>query len=662
MIKLKLKQIICMIVLVLSANLVSAITLDELIASYDFNYNDGNINLVSITQYGIDTNSNGFFDYLVLQINITNLEATYDFIADFSRNGKQKATAHNLSSIAYGANSINLLYNSKILNTGTYNVSLVINEDYFTHYRNLNQYTFYLDSSQYEQADISLDLDSHEFIDNDADGKYESLQVTTNIIAARNGDYRIRGYITDSESTVSAIANYSLDSGLNVVNLQFSGGDIWARRLKNARLYKIVVEDGEIEYIFPLDYTIAAEFDDFESDVSVFTGYFNDTKIDLDGNNLTDYLALTVGINAKSSGTFGIYLFIIKEDKEIFDIIEENIALHEGLNYAMFNISGRQIFNEKASGHLTILSAKLKQDNTTLDSLLKPYSIYLNEYALFEEYPYPDMTFTGFSVADDHLRSTIENLGEYPPFPFFVYYYNENFTLIYNKKIDYINPGQEEIIEFDFSENVTKIYAFIDYNNEIEETNESNNFYMLELSGANIINIYLIQGWNLISIPVVLDNKTIPAPFASIQGNYSSIFTYDAKTREWYSYNPTAPIYLNTLSSVDETQGIWINMQQSDILELKGTIPNGATFWLYQGWNLIGYPSLDVQDISLAFSNVNTSFSTIYKYDAFDVDPWKMYDITSPSFLIDLYTISPSYGYWVKMLRNTSWVFDGKYS
>lgn len=51
------QQIMYLISLLVVINLASAITFEELIASYDFNYNDNVVNIDSITHYGNDTDS-----------------------------------------------------------------------------------------------------------------------------------------------------------------------------------------------------------------------------------------------------------------------------------------------------------------------------------------------------------------------------------------------------------------------------------------------------------------------------------------------------------------------------------------------------------------------------------------------------------------------------
>ena len=655
------KNIIYLILLLLVINLASAITLEELIASYDFNYNDDVINITSITHYGVDINSNALYDYLIIELTTDNLEASYDVIGDLLLDNNLKTTTHNETYLLYGENIVNLVYNPKLLTDGTYNLSLVINEDYFTHYRDLNSYSFYFDSSEYEQPDIDVAIDSHNFIDNDSDPEYEALQITTDINVARDNTYLIKAYIKDDNNMVYSIENYSLNSGFNEVDIEFASKDIRTKRLNYSELYKIIVVDNETPYEFSFNYIINYDLNDFDPEQSIFTGHFNDTKIDLDANNLSDYIELEIGVWALA-GEYDLELILYDGNDEFYDKIYETYYLNNGNNLLQIEINGTEIYMNKADGPFRISSIKLIQDNETIDTLINPYITNMFYFSDFEQPLMPDLTFTGFSSENNQIYSKIKNIGAVHSYGITVNYFDQNFTQLYEKTIIDLAVNQEQEINFDYNTtNVTQIFAFIDYNNEIEETNESNNLFLLEI-GKGIINIYLIQGWNLISVPLLLENNTIPKPFETIEGNYTTIYAYDAETKTWDLYDPTVPDFLNTLSIIDITMGFWIKMLHNDTLTIEGTIPDSIYFTIYDDWNLIGYPYLTTQDISFVFENVNDTFSSIYQYNALDIsDPWKLYDLYVPEFLTDLYSITPGFGYWVKALENTTWTFNGSF-
>jgi len=153
--------------------------------------------------------------------------------------------------------------------------------------------------------------------------------------------------------------------------------------------------------------------------------------------------------------------------------------------------------------------------------------------------------------------------------------------------------------------------------------------YYLEGMGYFIdietFNILLNSGWNLVSIPLSLDNKTLAYALNSIDGNYTDVFSYlDGWTE------------LEDTSNVNETTGFWIRMIDEDVLVVKGTTAN-TSIHLNNGWNLIGYPYLDEKNIiEILGNNITYSYNT----------SWSSYISGRP--FNSLETLKPGLGYWVK--------------
>ena len=154
---------------------------------------------------------------------------------------------------------------------------------------------------------------------------------------------------------------------------------------------------------------------------------------------------------------------------------------------------------------------------------------------------------------------------------------------------------------------------------------------------CSVFSINLSSGWNLVSVPLILVNDTLPYALSSIYGNYSAVFAYDDG---WASFNPDRPKALNSLDSLDIDHGYWIQMREADVLELEGAIVEEYSTGLSQGWNLIGYP-LAARSAEEAFTDVEV----VFKYDD---DMWYSYNPDKPGFLNSLDVIEPGYGYWVK--------------
>jgi hypothetical protein len=169
---------------------------------------------------------------------------------------------------------------------------------------------------------------------------------------------------------------------------------------------------------------------------------------------------------------------------------------------------------------------------------------------------------------------------------------------------------------------------------------------------TNTVDLSLVGGWNLISLPITLLNTAPADAFASIFGSYGDVFAYEACDTgdKWKVYNPTLPPPVNTLTEVSVRQGYWINMTTSDILTLSGTYPLETSITLCPGWNLIGYPSMTVQPVVTALASVAGKYTLVRQYQASDLsDPWKSYSPSVPPDFNDLKNLESGYGYWIYM-------------
>jgi hypothetical protein len=421
-------------------------------------------------------------------------------------------------------------------------------------------------------------------------------------------------------------------------------------------LYKILVSS---TYEFLLNYSISIDLDDFDPEASMFTGYFDDSWVDLDHNNLSEILAIDVGVWTQKAGNFDIKLTLYDGDDEFYDMFTTTHTLSRGSNIVTIEVNGTDLYIDKVSGPLTIGSISLIQSNITLDTLTEPYITNPFNFYQFELPPMPDITLSNFGYSGNQINAMVQNIGNQDAYSIIITYFDQNFSVIHQEIISYLEESEQKALSLEIPENATEVYTFIDYDNAIEEENESNNFYYIEIS--DIVNIYLIQGWNLISIPVILDNTTVPSQFESIKGNYTSVFAYNTTAHRWDLFNPTLPDFLNTLYYLDETMGFWIQMEQNDTLTVQGVIPETTTFTMHSDWNLIGYPTLTIQEPSVVFEKVQENCSSLYMYNTTDPSPWKLYNPDVPSFLNNLHYMYPGYGYWLWGMENTTPYFNGTF-
>ncbi|MFA5888746.1 MAG: hypothetical protein WC857_00730, partial [Candidatus Paceibacterota bacterium] len=126
--------------------------------------------------------------------------------------------------------------------------------------------------------------------------------------------------------------------------------------------------------------------------------------------------------------------------------------------------------------------------------------------------------------------------------------------------------------------------------------------------------ISLSTGWNLISLPVIVNNTAIANVLSGIS-NYT-IQYYNNSTGLWKTYNSSG---VGDLTTVEDGKGYWINMTAPATLTMTGTkapaAPDHApTYSVASGWNLVGFKSTISQLTSAYLSNLSTISYTLLNF------------------------------------------------
>lgn len=170
----------------------------------------------------------------------------------------------------------------------------------------------------------------------------------------------------------------------------------------------------------------------------------------------------------------------------------------------------------------------------------------------------------------------------------------------------------------------------------------------------------LRSGWNLVSIPFSIE--TVPITqyfFSSNLSKIEKILTYKASdpSDPWKVYDPNAPSYVNDLTKIDESLGLWIKSKENINLILYGKFLPGSNLPLISGWNLVQYPGNQKKSVTEALASISGKYEKILYYQSTDLqDPWKVYDPAAPSYVNDLTELTPGGGYWIKVKENCNWI------
>jgi hypothetical protein len=153
-------------------------------------------------------------------------------------------------------------------------------------------------------------------------------------------------------------------------------------------------------------------------------------------------------------------------------------------------------------------------------------------------------------------------------------------------------------------------------------------------------NITLVEGWNLISLPLVPLDSAIGAVLPGILNDVISVWYWDAAAKRWYSF---APGISSDLTSMRDGKAYWIKMGANQTLHLAGTaMPKGAqlppTYDVVAGWNMVGFKST-ATNVTAADYLAGTEYVRIY---GFKNGTW--FTIPGPAYNA---TMEPGLGYWV---------------
>ena len=146
-------------------------------------------------------------------------------------------------------------------------------------------------------------------------------------------------------------------------------------------------------------------------------------------------------------------------------------------------------------------------------------------------------------------------------------------------------------------------------------------------------------GINFVSIPLILENKSIENIFA---GHIDKIFRIYSYQEAWKAYYFEKPI-LSSLTSIDEGKGYIIFAKEGFSISLQGYTKLGNTapytklgFNLVQGWNLIG----SFKDVSVSEYLAGKDYGAVFEFDEDD----RVYNQLSNTDVL-----SKDKGYWVFM-------------
>jgi hypothetical protein len=466
----KIKYVIYLFLLLISISLASAanMTIQELIDSYDYGFNNGTINVTSQDDYMVDKDSDGTNDTLIINMTTDATTGTYKFIVKIADvNGiLVNATSKTLTA---SDSSANVNFPSELLSQTEFNYSIRINDND----DNLVFRKFNVESQTY----LNYETGTNVTLITDENLNNNFIRINLTIDSSQAITTNITVTLAYNSSTISKTEEKTLSSGIQKVSIDFDNETIKSTHYNaNFTIDTIVVGNK----IFDFDQnTSIYNYEDFAK-ISYIKA-IADGRIDSDNNNLSEFLEINFTVEVKTANSYTISYDLYDQ----FDNFVINISKTESLGVGTQNVqtlvNGSEIYKTKINGPYVLSFAKLHIGNDTKDIIFDAHTTNQSFYTDYERPPLPDLKVNisvVFNATTNITNITVglSNIGQAPAFNVFLDLF-DNVTYENNRSLAFMDVDESITYKFNItnSSNTTLYTTIADFDNLVDESNESNN-------------------------------------------------------------------------------------------------------------------------------------------------------------------------------------------
>ena len=147
----------------------------------------------------------------------------------------------------------------------------------------------------------------------------------------------------------------------------------------------------------------------------------------------------------------------------------------------------------------------------------------------------------------------------------------------------------------------------------------------------------LVEGWNLISLPLTADNMTVSSVFSSVAGKYDAIYSYDAETHSW--------VALGADDTLENGVGYFIHMTSAGTWTYQGSAYTSMSISLEPGLNLVGWVNTSAS-LPDALSSIEDDYWYVARWNA-TTQKFEVYVPDAPPVFNDFNTMERGEGYFI---------------
>jgi len=354
--------------------------------------------------YGLDTNADTLYNYLVVNANITvTVPGTfYVQISLTDSSGTIWITSNwNASFLEVGFRTLPVrlngmdIYNSGI--NGPYNATLSLYNDTFvlldTNVHVTNPYSY----NQFQPPPAKFLPPHSDYVpDVDADGLYNFLVVNVSINVSSAGFFRIEGRLTDAAGItfIDFQSNYTnLGVGAQIIQLRFFGFRIRSSMINGPYLVTLYLYDVDWNSLDTGTHTTKAySWNQFETVPAEFAPPYSDYGLDTNANGLFEYLVVNASVNVSEAGYYSITSSLYDASGFFWIGYDDNYThLSTGYHVVKLFFMGFQIRSSAINGPYRVelyLSYQYEESLIMIDN-----DTYLTNSYLWEQFEFPPAQF-----------------------------------------------------------------------------------------------------------------------------------------------------------------------------------------------------------------------------------------------------------------------------
>ena len=480
------KLLIWIVYVIALVSIANAISVDDVLNSYNMSYSNGDVSVNGYDVSGFDTGGNPQFDLLIVNASINTGADTYQLIGELTENNNLVQAIELTQTYGAGINQAQFNFSAKELDSSNYNFTLKIYQDGLI-FREKN-FAFTINPANYETREINITSISAAPLNNVSDARNDFFILNLTLDSTVADTANIYAYISAGTNKIYHKKATPVAIGTQTVSIAFDSKDIRSKRLNNTFLLKkIKIKLTDVTYNYHYNTTLG-NFNkiNFDPKKTVITDSFNEYTINSSGKIDELYINATIEVNQTATYNLKSALYDFYGNF-IYDI-DKNVSLTLGIDSVKLILNYTDVYASKLNGPYSVGYMKLLLDDEQIDYAPNPYSTRHYKYTDFNTIPLPELKINSIELRNQSLNYTtanvtILNTGTAPAFNVKVTLFNNRSDEIQEHTIERIDAltSYDALIHRTNITETSYIRSYVDIQNTIEEINDSNNDFELSL-------------------------------------------------------------------------------------------------------------------------------------------------------------------------------------